>query len=444
MLDCNRQRAVIKIGARTFELVAKGMEWTRRRSPLEILKRGDVAWFRLETDEKTGELVPFLEQEPVLEAAALVLEASTGAVRAMVGGWSYDRNEFNRITQAHRQVGSAFKPFVYGSALENGFTAADTLFDGPAVFLGADGLPSYSPRNYKRRYNGIMTLRAALEQSINVPAVKLLDMVGVERVIDFARRCGVRADLPPYPSLALGSADITPLEMAAAYASFVNQGIWVEPYWIERITSQDGKLLEQHVPRAHKAMEPQVAYVLARMLKGVVDRGTAAGPPRFDLDLGGKTGTTNDYTDAWFVGFTPRYAILSWVGYDQKRTIGSRMTGARAALPIWKAIVQQGLEDGWLKTGETFARPTGIVEVEIEARSGQRAAPGSEKVIAEAFVEGTEPEQKYSPRWARILQLPWFQQEAFYLPKEGERMPGQVEDWSVVQDAWGGDDGGDG
>ncbi|MCG8461731.1 MAG: hypothetical protein MI919_36070, partial [Holophagales bacterium] len=367
----------------------------------------------------------------------LVIESATGAVRGLVGGWSYERNEFNRATQALRQVGSAFKPFVFGAALENGWTAADVLFDGPAVFTGATVEDLYSPRNYYRKYYGILTLRAALEKSVNVSSVKLLDLVGVDRVVEFARRCGVRSELPPYPSLALGSADLTPLELAAAYAAIVNQGVYVEPYTVEKIVARDGRPIFEHLPRAHKAMEPQVAYVLTSMLQGVALRGTGAALlARLPIATAGKTGTTNSYTDAWFVGFTPRYTLLSWVGYDQKRSIGPRMTGAVAALPIWARLIENGLQEGWLEEGETFEPPPGITTASIEPGSGLLWSPQAPKQLEEVFLEGTAPEKRYDAEAERIMALPWFLQEPFYLPKEGERMPGQIADWTAVREVW--------
>lgn len=448
VLEAGPKIAKVKHRDTVYELGREGIEWTRRGRPDRVLSAGDVAWFRLERpigDDGEAQAdadvdvqpVLHLEQEPEIEAAALVIESSTGAVRAMVGGWDYDRNEFNRATQARRQVGSAFKPFVFGTALESGYTPADTLFDGPVVFRGATEDDLYSPRNYARRYWGVITLRHALEKSINVTSVKLLDLVGAERVIDFARRCGVVSDLPPYPSLALGAADLSPLELAAAYASFVNQGIYVEPYLMERVTSGNGRTLEEHQPRASKAMEPQIAFLLTKMLQGVARRGTAAGKlASLPIDAGGKTGTTNAYTDAWFVGFTPRYTLLSWVGYDKKRHLGRGMTGARAALPIWHQMVVRGLEDGWLEEGEEFDRPPGISTAWIDAASGLLWRDGGESKIQEFFLEGTEPQKRLDLDWARLLELPWFLQEPFYLPKEGERMPSQIDDWEPVRETW--------
>jgi penicillin-binding protein 1A len=429
--------AQVRIGDQIHELEPAGFAWTRRGRASQLLRRGDVAWFRwqpAEDEEQPPTLM--LEQEPELEGALVVLESATGAVRAMVGGWSFERSEFNRVTQARRQVGSAFKPFVAGAALESGFTPADTLFDAPTVFAGANNIFNYSPRNYYPRYYGIITLRRVLELSINVSAVKLLDLVGAEQVVDFARRCGISSDLPPYPSLALGAASLSPIELAASYAAIANHGLHVEPYLVEKISDGTGRTLEQNSPRAYKSMEPETAYLLTTILEGVVDRGTAKSVAKLPIALAGKTGTTDDYTDAWFVGFTPRYTALVWVGHDRNRRIGRNMTGAEAALPIWKGLIEDGLEAGWLTREEKFAMPPDIVQVPVEYTSGLAAAPGAETVIVESFVRGTEPARQYDPRWREILTLPWYQQRVFYLPKVGENMPEDVVDWEIVREAW--------
>jgi penicillin-binding protein 1A len=460
VLDAGRERARVRVQEEEFEIGPEAIEWTRRGSPSDVLSRGDVAWFEVlapagaeaaadeaapdepgEPGEGAGalDLPPAmpdldptalrlaLQQVPEVQGAVVVLEAATGAIRAMVGGWDFERSKFNRVTQAQRQVGSAFKPFVYGTALEMGYTPADTLFDGPTGFPGATGELTYWPRNHGRNYHGIVTLRYALERSINIPAVKLLDLVGIDRVVDFARRAGIRSELPPYPSLALGSADISPLEMAAAYAAILNQGTWVEPYMIERVTSAGGQLLEQHTPVTGTVTDPRVAYVLTHMMEGVVDRGTAGSVRGLPIDLAGKTGTTDDYTDAWFVGFTPRFVVLAWVGHDVKRSLGSGMTGSVVALPIWRDVVEAGLEDGWLREGETFTPPPGVVFETVEYRTGLlpgAAASAGEAggTIQEAFLRGTEPVQSSTPRTALVHSLPWYQQRPFYIPKEGENM----------------------
>ncbi len=429
VLETNTREARVKIQDRIYVLTARGMEWTGRSRPSDLLHRGDVAWFRLAAGAgaASDEPVLHLEQEPKVEGATLVIESASGAVRAMVGGWDFERSKFNRAVQAQRQVGSAFKLFVYGAALEAGYTPADTIFDGPTTFPGADGPDSYEPKNHGRRHYGILTLRRALESSINVPAVKLLDMVGVDRVIDFARRCGITSPLPPYPSLALGSAELRPIELAAAYAAIANQGTWVEPYLIERVRTAGDRTLEEHFPKTRTATTPQVAYVLTHMLEGVVDRGTARRLGDLEVAIAGKTGTTDDYSDAWFIGFTPRYTILTWVGYDLKRSLGHGMEGSVAAAPIWKQIAEDGLEQGWIEKGGEFQPPAGVTFASVDYRSGLLTEDG----FREAFVAGTEPAQSYNPKWGLILSLPWYQQEAFYLPKRRERMPTAV---SIARD----------
>ncbi|MEO8275995.1 MAG: PBP1A family penicillin-binding protein [Thermoanaerobaculia bacterium] len=424
ILETGLNEARVRTPEGNITVTRPGIAWTGRRAPAEVLRAGDVAWFRQHLDDKKPEASYWgLEQEPEVEGAAIVLESATGAVRAMVGGWDFHRNKFNRADQAKRQVGSAFKPFVFGAALENGFTPADTLFDAPTLFLGADGLASYSPRNYYRRYYGLLTLRRALELSVNVTSVKLMDMIGANRAIDFARRCGITDPLPPYPSLALGSADLEPMELAAAYAAFANLGVLVKPYLVERVLSSSGAVLEQHSPEATKALEPATAFVLTSMLEGVVDRGTGAKISDLPLDIAGKTGTTNDYTDAWFVGFTPRMTMLVWVGYDQKRSLGKKMTGAEAALPIWRELAESGLRDGWLREGERFPVPPGVEFRSVEYLTGLAATPAATRTIQEAFLAGSAPDRPYEARWARILELPWAQQRPFYSAKDRERMP---------------------
>jgi penicillin-binding protein 1A len=444
VLESGKTTAQVKIDKQVYTLGHEGFAWTNKTSPAELLKPGAVAWFRLGIPEvkpekdkkkakdaktaepakegKTPELVLYLEQVPRMEAAAVVIESKTGAIRAMVGGWDFERNKFNRITQARRQVGSAFKPFVYGSAIEQGWTPADTLLDAPTSFLGADGKLSYHPQNYYHKNYGIVTLRRALEQSINIPAVKLFELVGGKRVVDFAHRLGVGTPMPAYPSIALGAADLLPIEMAGAYAAIANQGTYVQPYLIDRIVTPDGQVMEQHFPATRSATSPPVAYVLTHMMEGVIDHGTAYELHTLDVDIAGKTGTTDDFSDAWFIGFTPRYTILTWIGYDVKKSLGPGMSGAVAALPMWKAIAEDGLAKGWIAKGEKFNPPPGVVMKDVEYYTGLLSGDQSDRSLQEAFVAGTEPNRQYSNRWQTITSLPWYQQRAFYIPKQGESM----------------------
>jgi penicillin-binding protein 1A len=448
VLASDKTAARVKIGKAVYTLGREGIAWTGKTSLAEVVKPGAVAWFRLgppevkEKDKKAAKekekekakeaaagkggkaapLVLYLEQEPRMEAAAVVLESKTGAIRAMVGGWDFERNKFNRITQARRQVGSAFKPFVYGAAIEQGWTPADTLLDAPTSFIGGDGKLSYHPQNYYHKHYGIVTLRRALEQSINVPAVKLFELVGGKRVIDFAHRCGVQTPMPAYPSMALGAADLLPIEMAGAYAAIANQGTYIQPYLIDRIVTPDGQVLEQRFPATRTATSPPVAYVLTHMMEGVIEHGTGYELHTLDTDIAGKTGTTDDFSDAWFIGFTSRYTILTWIGYDVKKSLGQGMSGAVAALPMWKAIAEDGLAKGWIAKGEKLPVPPGVVMKDVEYYTGLLPGQGSDRTLKEAFVAGTEPNRQYNNRWQTITSLPWYQQRAFYIPKQGESM----------------------
>ncbi len=445
VLDSGPKSATVKIAKETFTLGPEGIAWTGKHQPGDLVKRGAIAWFRFELPEtkvapgKKGAAAPatppptpaagplrlMLEQQPKMEAAALVLENSTGAIRAMVGGWDFDRNKFNRVTQARRQVGSAFKPFVYGAALEAGWTPADTLLDAPTSFIGADGKLSYRPENYYHKHYGIVTLRRALEQSINVPAVKLFELVGGKRVVDFAHRAGVQDPIPTWPSVALGSTDLTPIEMASAYSTIANSGTHIEPFPLEKVSTPDGQVLFQHFPATYIATTPPVAYVLTHMMEGVIDHGTAYDIHDLPLDIAGKTGTTDDYSDAWFIGFTPHYTILTWIGYDVKRSLGAGMSGAVAALPMWRAIAEDGLATGWLVKGDSFQVPPGVIQRDVEYYSGLLSGQEG-RVIKEAFVAGTEPNRQYNSQWSTISSLPWYQQKAFYIPKQGENMPNKT------------------
>lgn len=423
VLESTATEARIKHQDEILTLTPAGMKWTNKGTPNRILKRGDVAWFRIGEPEKDKPPILLLEQEPRLQGAAIVVEQATGAVRAMVGGWDFGRSQFNRATQAKRQVGSAFKMFVYGAALEAGYKPSDTVFDAPVFFKGADGKLSYSPSNYYPTYYGIVTLSKALENSYNVSAVKVMDMVGIDKVIDLAHRAGIKSELPPYPSLALGSADITPMEMVAAYASIANGGRYLEPYLIERIRMPEGDTIEEHHGRVQEVMDPQTAYVLTHMLEGVVDRGTARALSDLDIDIAGKTGTTNDYSNAWFIGFTPNYTLLIWVGYDTPHSMGRGMAGDKVAVPIWKELAKEGLTEGWLATGDRFAVPSGVSFAWVDRTTGRRILDETPGGMKAAFVAGGAEESESATSEDPISSLPWYQQRAFYQGRPGEKMP---------------------
>ena len=293
--------AAVRIGRETLPLPNAGAAWTGATSVAKLLKTGDLVTVTA-VAAKDGRLTLSLDQDPREQGAVVVLENASGAVRAMVGGYDWTQSKFNRSTQALRQAGSAFKPFVFLTALEQGYTAADTVFDGPLSIVIDPRQPPYRPNNYDGKFHGIVTLRRALEHSYNVPTVRIGQMVGLSNVIETAHRLGVRQKLQAYPSMPLGAFEVTLLELTAAYSVFANQGLAFSPYLIERITDANGDLLEQTHPDAREVETPQNAFQLLQMLKGVTQRGTAGSAARLKLNIAGKTGTTNDFTDAWFIG----------------------------------------------------------------------------------------------------------------------------------------------
>ena len=338
----DERSATVKLGRYRAQLTPADFAWTGRRSPGQVLSRGDLAVFRV--TEISGDVARVtLEQKPAVQGALVAMENSTGEVKAMVGGYSFEESKFNRATQAFRQVGSSFKPYVYATALEQGFTPFDTIVDLP--FTTISGGQSYSPQNYDGKFEGRITLRRALAGSRNVPAVKLAEQVGIQSVVETARRFRITSPLPPYLPLALGAAEITLLEHTAAFTVFPNDGIHIEPHFIRRVTTYDGAVLEEARPRIHDVVEPETARTMVAMLREVVEFGTAMRAKELGRPLAGKTGTTNEFTDAWFLGFSPSLTAGVWIGFDDKRiSLGKGETGAREALPIWIQWMKVALE----------------------------------------------------------------------------------------------------
>jgi penicillin-binding protein 1A len=338
VLTVTDRDAVIKIGPYRGILSPSDFAWTGRKKASELLKVGDLAQFSIQ--ELRGNTVRIqLEQQPGPQGALLSIDNPTGEIKAMVGGYSFEDSKFNRATQALRQVGSSFKVYVYADALERGATPFDTIVDLP--FTTTSGGQPYSPRNYDEKFEGTITLRRALAGSRNVPAVKLAEKVGISTVVDMTRRFGITTPLPPYLPLALGAADMKLIEHVSAFTVFPNDGIRIDPYMIRRVTSYDGALLEEAHPEVHDVLSPDVARTMTAMLEEVIRFGTGVQAKALGRPAAGKTGTTQDYTDAWFVGFTPQITAGVWVGFDDKQvSLGKRETGARAALPIWLEFMQ--------------------------------------------------------------------------------------------------------
>jgi penicillin-binding protein 1A len=334
--------ATIKIGSYRAILSPPDFAWTGRKKPTDLLSVGDLAQFSIqELHEATARVQ--LEQQPGPQAALLAIDNATGEIKAMVGGYSFEDSKFNRATQAYRQVGSSFKVYLYADALEKGASPFDTISDTP--FTAISGGQPYSPHNYDEKFEGTITLRRALADSRNVPAVKLAEKVGINSVVDMARRFGITTPLPPYLPLVLGAADMRLIEHVSAFTVFPDDGIRIDPHMIRRVTSYDGALLEEAHPEVHDVISPEVARTMTAMLEEVIKFGTGVQAKALGRPAGGKTGTTQDYTDAWFMGFTPQLTCGVWVGYDDKQiSLGKKETGARAALPIWLEFMKTSLE----------------------------------------------------------------------------------------------------
>src|ERR1700719_1786757 len=330
--------AIIKIGPYRGILSSSEFAWTGRKKPGELLKVGDLAQFSIqELRDNTVRIQ--LEQQPGPQGALLAIDNPTGEIKAMLGGFSFEDSKFKRATQAVRQVGSSFKVYVYADALERGATPFDTIVDLP--FTTISGGQPYSPRNYDEKFEGTITLRRALAGSRNVPAVKLAEKIGISTVVDMAKRFGITTPLPPYLPLALGAADMKLLEHVSAFTVFPNDGIRIDPHMIRRVTSYEGALLEEAHPEVHDVLSPDVSRTMTAMLEEVIQFGTGIQARSLGRPAAGKTGTTQDYTDAWFIGFTPQVTSGVWVGFDDKQiSLGKKETGARAALPIWLEFMQ--------------------------------------------------------------------------------------------------------
>jgi len=335
--------AALRIGTVRATLTPPDFAWTGHRKPSELVKVGDLAQVHIE-DLKDGVARVRLEQLPAAQAAIVAIDNSTGEIKAMVGGYSFDESKFNRATQAVRQVGSSFKVYVYSDAVENGATPFDTVVDAP--FTTISGGQVYTPRNYDERFEGTITLRRALAGSRNVPAVKIAQRVGIDTIVEMARRFGITTPLPPYLPLALGAADMKLIEHTSAFTVFPNDGIRIDPHMIRRVTSYDGALLEEAHPEVHDVLTPDTARTMVAMLEEVVQFGTGVHAKDLGRPSAGKTGTTNDYTDAWYIGFTPSLTAGVWVGFDDKQiSLGKRETGARAALPLWLQFMKRALAE---------------------------------------------------------------------------------------------------
>ena len=324
--------ATLKFGRYAAALGQADVAWTQGKLQ-NLLRPGDICYVKILVLNPNGSARVSLEQDSGAQGALMAIDNATGGIKAMVGGRDFSESKFDRATQSLRQVGSSFKPYVYTTVIDKGASPNDTILDEPVTFETGSG--PYSPHNYDEKFEGIITLRRALAQSRNIPALKLANKVGIKSVIEYAERFGITAKLPPYLPVALGSAEITLIEQTSAYSVFPNDGVRVTPHYITKVTDYEGRVLEEDYPEVKDVISARTARVMTSMLREVVLHGTGIAAAKLPFPVAGKTGTTNDFTDAWFVGFSPSMTCGVWIGFDEKRSLGSKETGARAALPIW-------------------------------------------------------------------------------------------------------------
>ena len=400
----------VRIGSQQGTIALADMDWARRpnpdvahtaaklKRPGEALKAGDVILVRVKekrSDPKESGWRLALEQDPLVQGALLCLETETGLVKAMVGGRDFTENQFNRAVQSRRQPGSAFKPIIYAAALDRKFkdpnkfyTPASVIIDSAVVFEDKERDQTWKPRNFRETFYGPTLLREALAQSRNVVTIKILQDIGVDYTIDYARRLGITTDLTRTLSLALGSSGVSLFELTRAYSVFANQGFLVEPVFVLKIVDRDGQVLEEAGTGRRQVIEKDTAYIMTSLLESVVQHGTGQRVKALNRPAAGKTGTTNDMYDAWYLGYTREYIAGTWVGFDDEAPLGKTETGAVAAIPIWLGFMKRVLAN---QPAKVFEPPEGIVFAKIDAQTGLLPVPESRKTIFECFKDGTVP-----------------------------------------------------
>jgi len=388
--------ARLRVGGYHSDLDRKDYAWTRKTSAADLFAAGDLVDVKVaKLDAATGAVRATLEQTPLAEGAMLVIDNHTGQIKAMVGGWSFSRSKFNRAVQAYRQLGSTFKPIVYTAAIDRGFTPTSIIIDAPVSYTSGNG-QIYSPHNYDHKFLGPITLRYALEESRNIPAIKMMDTLGPKNVLGYAHRFGFEEEFPPYLPIALGAGDATLMDITSAYTTFPNQGVRMKPFSVLNVKDRDGNLLEENRAEPNDVIRADTAFVMVNMLRGVLSlRGTGARAASLanEWPLAGKTGTVDDNTDAWFVGFDPDITVGVWIGYDDKRkSLGTAEQGSFAALPMWMEFMRAYI-DGRADKDEppTFEAPGNIVFLAVDKSNGTVLSSETPGAINEAFISGTQP-----------------------------------------------------
>jgi penicillin-binding protein 1A len=372
----------VALGPLEGKLPSRKTRWSRTR-----LSPGDVVLVKLlETAEGDDRWELALEQTPVAEGALVCVETETGAVKAMVGGRDFTRSQFNRAVQSHRQPGSSFKPIIYAAALDKHYTPLTVLSDTP--FFYNDGHTAWAPVNYDHRFLGPIRLRKAIAKSRNIPVIRVLKDIGVDYAVDYAHRLGITSPLDPNLSLALGASGVSLMEMVTAYSVFANGGRLIHPRFITRIIDRDGRELAPLEVASREVIDASTAYVMTSLLESVVQEGTGRRVRALGRPVAGKTGTTNDFRDAWFMGYTPHLVSGAWVGFDQERSLGRAETGSRAAIPIWLDFMKGAVAD---HPKTPFSPPESVVFAEIDRHTGLRASADGPHTFTECFKPGTIP-----------------------------------------------------
>ncbi len=373
VLSTSPARINVKLGKVNAIMVPADWAWTQIIKGTELAQVGDIVYVKVVSGADTAAPHVILEQDSGAQASLMAVNNADGEVLAMVGGRDFETSQFNRATQAERQVGSSFKPYVYTAAMEAGMKPYDTVMDAPTTFFTAGG--PYTPHDYEAGYLGSMTLVDAFAESRNIPALRLADKVGIKKVIDVAHRFGVTSDIPAFLPIAIGAADLTLAEQVGAYSVFPNDGIYIAPHYIRRVVEADGQPMQQPRTKVSEAIAVNIAREMMVLLQAVVQHGTAGAAAQMKHALGGKTGTTNNYTDAWFVGFSPSITCGTWVGFDNRQSLGEKETGARAALPIWIDFMKVALAD---RPNEAFSQPNAPkkqIEVPADSDADGAATP---------------------------------------------------------------------
>ncbi len=424
IVKINNKRAIVRIGKLNGTLKASDARWTRNYLT-RIMKKGDVGLFKIKKlskrykkvlnnssklisniniENKKKDFISLkLEREPEPQGAIIVLENKTGKVKAMVGGYSFAKSKWNNAIQAKRQVGSTVKPIIYTAALLNGYTPSTIIDDEPFIYEGPWADDVWEPHNYGNKYIGAITFRRALEKSKNVVTARITQRITPERVLSFARKFGIASSWRPYISISLGAFEESPIKMAAAYTVFPNMGKIVDPFFIRKVTERNDSIIEQNEPQSRQVINSATAYVANYLLQGVVNSGTGFKArwlaKKYKIPIGAKTGTTNDYTNAWFIGYTPNITVAVWVGYDKKvKSLGEHETGSRVAGPIFVNFIKSYLKYKYEKGKEIlptprFKRPPGVIMVMIDKFTGKLKAESCLYPFLEAYIAGKEPNE---------------------------------------------------